>query len=393
MRKLKATWVAPISEKPIPNGMVVLDDRDVIIYVGPENKDYPEVHGEIFEGLLCPGFINTHCHLELSHMKNIAPTGTGLLPFIKTVVSQREVDFSLVLKKIEEADQEMSAAGIVAVGDICNKADTAVTKMKSNIRYYSFIEMFDFHQSAQALKTYSGYMDAYNHQYSDSLNPKICVPHAPYSVSPQLFELINQHNEEEVGTISIHNQETPHEIALFQDGSGGFPAFFGQFGMDYSHFPFTRQSPVEYAISHMDPRHRTLWVHNTLTTASDIQKVTHWNPKSFWATCPNANLYIENRLPHYQTFLDERATMTIGTDSLTSNWQLSILEEIKTILKYQSSLPFMEVLTWGTLNGAQALGFDDHLGSLEKGKAPGINLLTQANPDRLNASSQVQKIC
>lgn len=393
MRKLKATWVAPISHKPIPDGMVVIDDQNVILYVGPSTSDFPKVPCETFEGLLCPGFINTHCHLELSHMKEVAPTGTGLLPFIKTVVSQREVDHALVLDKIAAADREMAEAGIVAVGDICNKADTAITKSKSNIRYYSFIEMFDFHQSPQALDTFKGYIETYNQQFSDSLNPKICVPHAPYSVSPELFDLINRNNKEEIGTISIHNQETPHEIALFKDSSGDFPEFFGQFGMDYSHFPFTGQSPVEYAIAHMDPRHRTLWVHNTLTTASDIQKAIHWNPKSFWATCPNANLYIENRLPHYQTFLDEKAIMTIGTDSLTSNWQLSILEEIKTILKYQSSLPFMEVLTWGTLNGAKALGFDHQLGSLEKGKIPGINLLTLTTPDRLESSAQVQKIC
>jgi cytosine/adenosine deaminase-related metal-dependent hydrolase len=85
--------------------------------------------------------------------------------------------------------------------------------------------------------------------------------------------------------------------------------------------------------------------------------------------------------------------MTIGTDSLTSNWQLSILEEIKTILKFQSFLPFMEVLTWGTLNGAQALGFDHLLGSLEKGKSPGLNLLTLSSPDRLDSSASIQKIC
>lgn len=392
MRKLKATWVAPISQKPISNGMVVLNDYNEIVYVGPETTDYPAIPCETFEGLLCPGFINTHCHLELSHMKDVAPTGTGLLPFIKTVVSQREVEPDLVLEKIAAADQEMLEAGIVAVGDICNKADTAATKSKSNIRYYSFIEMFDFHQSPQALKTYNGYIKAYEQQFSDSFNPKICVPHAPYSVSPALFELINQHNGA-VGTVSIHNQETPHEIALFKNGSGDFPEFFGQFGIDYSQFPFTGQSPIDYAIAHMDPRHRTLWVHNTLTTASDIQKATHWNPKSFWTTCPNANLYIENRLPHYQTFLDEKATMTIGTDSLTSNWQLSILEEIKTILKYQSTLPFLEVLSWGTLNGAKALGFDNQLGSLEKGKSPGINLLSLTTPDRLDAFARVQKIC
>jgi cytosine/adenosine deaminase-related metal-dependent hydrolase len=67
-----------------------------------------------------------------------------------------------------------------------------------------------------------------------------------------------------------------------------------------------------------------------------LQSANMWNKNIFWATCPNANLYIENRLPDYKIFLDADAIVTIGTDSLTSNWQLSIWEEIKTIRKYQS---------------------------------------------------------
>ncbi|MEY4906115.1 MAG: hypothetical protein RLZZ292_3930, partial [Bacteroidota bacterium] len=94
-----------------------------------------------------------------------------------------------------------------------------------------------------------------------------------------------------------------------------------------------------------------------------------------WATCANANLYIENRLPNYQLFLDADARMTIGTDSLTSNWQLSVLEELKTIQRFQSYVPTETLLRWATLHGAQALGFDQDLGSLEIGKTPGVNLL------------------
>ena len=64
--------------------------------------------------------------------------------------------------------------------------------------------------------------------------------------------------------------------------------------------------------------------------------------------------------------------MTIGTDSLSSNWQLSVWEEIKTIKKYNDFIPIEELLTWGTINGAKALGFDAEIGSFEKGKKPGI---------------------
>src|SRR4030095_17055887 len=130
---------------------------------------------------------------------------------------------------------------------------------------------------------------------------------------------------------------------------------------------------------------RTLFIHNTLTSSEDIKAAQAWNKNVFWATCPNANLYIENRLPTYSSFLETNANVTIGTDSLSANWQLSILEEMKTISKYQSYIPFDTLLKWATLNGALALGMEDELGSIEIGKRPGIlNLIFNPESDRLS---------
>jgi cytosine/adenosine deaminase-related metal-dependent hydrolase len=131
----------------------------------------------------------------------------------------------------------------------------------------------------------------------------------------------------------------------------------------------------------MNPANRSIFVHNTLSSRADIKAAQAWSPNTFWATCPNANLYIENRLPDYSAFIDTQARVTIGTDSLTSNWQLSILEEMKTIARYQSYVPFHTLLRWATLNGAEALGFEDTLGSLEVGKTPGIVLIQGISPD------------
>ena len=204
---------------------------------------------------------------------------------------------------------------------------------------------------------------------------KTCVPHAPYSVSANLFDYINQVNTADLSTISIHNQETPPENQLFMNKTGGFVDFYEGFGMQLDAFEATKQASIKYAIAHMNPRLRTLFVHNTLSTAKDIQAAHAWSDRVYWATCPNANLYIENRLPNYRLFLDNDARMTIGTDSLTSNWQLSILEEMKTIAKYQSYVSFETLLQWATLNGAKALGFDKDLGSITVGKKCGLNLL------------------
>jgi cytosine/adenosine deaminase-related metal-dependent hydrolase len=368
-RFLTADWIYPVSGDPIPGGVVVMD-KDVVVEV--TTRDQMNSDGmEYYKGCLIPGFINTHCHLELSHLKDKVDTGTGLLSFLEKVVKLREVSPAEIDEAIEKADASMWESGIQAVGDIGNKTDTFSVKRKSRIRYYTFVEMFDLMQDQLGGALISGGSDVFDNAPS----PKSHVPHAPYSVSPALFKKINSLNSTHV-TVSIHNQETAAEEQMFREGAGGFYPFYKSLGFALDAFQPTYSSSIYYSMQHMDPAQRTLFVHNTLTTEEDVQAAHAWSEHVYWATCPNANLYIENRLPDYRIFLSQNARMTIGTDSLTSNWQLSILEEMKTIARYQSYIPFDTLLQWATLNGAQALGMEDDLGSIEPGKKPGILLLT-----------------
>jgi cytosine/adenosine deaminase-related metal-dependent hydrolase len=299
-------------------------------------------------------------------------TGTTLLPFLVGVVSLRKTDQVEIDAAIEQQDAYMYTHGIQAVGDICNQLDTATLKSNSPIRYYSFVEMFDFLQPDRAQETFAGYEAVFKGQADQGGNAKSAVPHAPYTVSDPLYKMINGLNSAGK-TVSIHNQETPGEDRLFTHGDGPFVNFFQNFGMNLDGFTAPGHTSIRHALPRMDANCRTLLVHNTLTTPEDIQFAHDWGKTGgYWATCPNANLYIENRLPNYRHFLDAGAKMTIGTDSLTSNWQLSVLEELKTINKFQSYVPFTDLLTWATLNGAEALQFDNELGSLEAGKKPGL---------------------
>jgi len=149
MRKISANYVFPISSVPIKNGVVIVDDAGKILAVD-EAKNHDKASLEKHRGIITPGFVNTHCHLELSHMKGKVETGTSLIPFITKVVTMRNVAQEEIDAAIEAGDREMYEGGIVAVGDISNKLDTKAIKEKSKIRYYSFVEMFDFLQDANA---------------------------------------------------------------------------------------------------------------------------------------------------------------------------------------------------------------------------------------------------
>ena len=406
MKKITADFIFPVTSSPIQNGVVILDDHGKILALD-RRQNHDSASLEAHRGAIVPGFVNAHCHLELSHMKNVAPTGTGLLPFLHTVVNFRDVSQEQIDAAIEQADREMFDAGIVAVGDISNKADTAATKRRSKIRYYTFVEMFDFLKDDWAQKTFDGYYEVFKQQPGENGHRKSCVPHAPYTVSPTLFSLINHANSGLIPnfpdhddskrlpfTISIHNQETVHEDQFFLDKKGDFIQFYKEFSIPIDDFQPTGFSSMFYSLEHLDMRPRVLFVHNTMTKPFDIKAAHAWGTENqiYWVTCPNANLYIENRLPNYQHFLDTEARVCIGTDSLTSNWQLSVLEEMKTIARFQSYVGFETLLRWATLNGAEALGFGDDLGSIEVGKTPGLNLLDLEEDFKLRSSTTVKRL-
>jgi len=389
-----ADIVYPVSSAPIKNGTIITDDTGCIRQLGNSSDLDPSLL-HYLPGAIVPGFVNAHCHLELSHMKNVASTGTGLLDFIRQVVTKRQFPKEEILSAILQAEDDMYTNGIVAVGDISNSADTFATKKNGRLRYYTFVEAFDFMNSQKTTEIFDSYKKVYDSLEETDTCRKSMSPHAPYSMTRELFRLINDTNKPHgILSLSIHNQETEAENALFLTGESAFVPFFESFGASFKDLPPAGKTSIHYALQHMDPLHRCLFVHNTLSTAEDIHAAHEkiGKDKCFWVTCPNANLYIENRLPHYKVLMDAGATICTGTDSLTSNWQLSILEEMKTILRYQSWLDFEMVLRWSTLNGAAALGWENELGSLEAGKTPGIVHISAMSENGPSANSIAKRL-
>lgn len=349
----------------IADAAIVIDDADRIEDVVSRHETPGDV--QHFRGYLLPGFINTHCHLELSHMKGLIPTGTGLVDFIKDVVTKRDATAEAIEAATRAADAEMWAAGVQAVGDISNTTDSFAAKRDSQLAYYTFVEAFDLMQSADTANCLANC----DRVLAEAPDSKSIVPHAPYSCSIALLQAINQRNTSALHTVSIHNQETIAEAQFFENKSGALIDFYTGFGLDLSTFDATGQPSINYLMEHMDAAQRYLLVHNTMTSPADIRAAKSKWPQLYWTTCANANLYIENQLPDYRTFVEEGAIMTIGTDSLASNWQLSVWDELLTIKKYNSYLSNIDLLTWATSNGAAALQFSE-LGSIAVGQKPGI---------------------
>ncbi|MFC2138814.1 amidohydrolase family protein [Bacteroidota bacterium] len=133
-----------------------------------------------------------------------------------------------------------------------------------------------------------------------------------------------------------------------------------------------------------------LFIHNIFTSEEDMQYLNDYLEKIYWVLCPNSNLYIENKLPRVDLIRRYSNNIAIGTDSLSSNHKLSVLEEIKTISKAFPSISLEELISWATINGAKALGIDDKYGSIEIGKNPGLNLIKSLDLSNLNLTDNSQ---
>ena len=334
---------------------------------------------EIFTGILCPGFINCHCHLELSHMKGLIPEKTGLVDFVFKVVTERHHSEEEILQAIEIAENEMLNNGIVAIGDICNNSLTIAQKQKERVLYYNFIEAsgwlpsiskMRFERSENLLK-----------EFSQLHTPSTIVPHAPYSVSQNLWNEIQPFFENR--TVTIHNQETAFEDEFFLNGGGGVTRMYEMMKIDNTHHQPTGKSSLRSYFNKLQKAKNAILVHNTFIKQEDVDYVKletqNSKLKTYFCLCVNANKYIENALPPIEMFRKNKCAIVLGTDSLASNWSLNILDEINTIRKSFPLIHLEETLQWATMNGARALDIDDQFGSFERGKRPGVVLINEGD--------------
>jgi aminodeoxyfutalosine deaminase len=375
-RKLHASQLFTGSEFLRGESVLVLGEEGVIEAIIPISEAGDEV--ESFQGILCPGFINAHCHIELSHMKAVIPEGTGMTAFIMAVMKERQRPEQEILAAIEAAETAMLNNGIVAVGDICNTAISLHQKQQGLLYYHNFIECTGF-VPATAQNRFNQSVEVFNKfapNYGIPVSSVSLVPHAPYSVSPELFHLVTNFPGNQL--LTMHNQESIDEALFFQEKKGDLISLYNQLNIDLSFFTPPHQSSLQSVLPHFRNNQTVILVHNVNTTTSDLEAIKKSNIKfsdCYLCLCPNANKYIGNGLPDVDVLVNSGVAIVVGTDSLASNHQLSILEELKTLHASFPHIPISQLLQWATLNGAKALQLDEILGSFEVGKQPGVLLL------------------
>ena len=344
MKRFSAQYIFTNTGPPLKRGIISTDDEGVILSVEDTGGLPVERESvEFFNGIIIPGFVNSHCHLELSHLRGRTEKGRGLGNFVEQVISRRDTASEDIISHMQNADDEMFREGVVLCADICNTDLSFGIKTLSRIKYINLLEVFGV-DPARARKKIDEVMKL-SEASADMNIPWNIVPHAVYSTSLPLFRLIK-----DLGTnnkiTSIHFMES--------DGEREFS---------------------DTVMNEITASGNLILVHNTYADRDTVEQVNR-RGNTFWCLCPNSNLYIENKLAPVYMLNESACELLIGTDSLASTAKLSILGELKILQEKFPLLSLGEIIRWATLNGAKALGESDHFGSIEAGRKPGLLLLS-----------------
>ena len=337
------------------------------------------LHGiEFYSGILLPGMVNAHTHLELSYLRGKIPEGTGLGGFVSAIPACREATPEPERRgPADVQDALMRAEGIVAAGDICNGDATFDLKKKSGIRYRNFIELFGTDPSVANTALRNGKALA-DEGRNEGLECSL-TPHSTYSVSENLWKGIfttrqdtASRTEKPLPPLSVHFMESPEETGIYR-GTGRLAENNRKAGL---HPDFLRYgSPTGRLTATLPAETPLLLIHNTFITEEDIDRLNDRFREITYVLCPRSNAYIEHAVPPVELLRRKGCRIALGTDSLASNTSLSVLEELKYLTARFPDIPLTELAGWATLKGAEALRADGWSSTFEPGKKPGAVLV------------------
>lgn len=367
MRRITANIIYPVSSAPIKNAFIELDDDNRIIGIIPYKRGHNEPHHlEYYSGVLVPGFVNAHCHLELSHLKSKINADKGLINFVKQVQQLRLSSMNEIEDAALNAIKFMYSRGINAVGDIVNNALALKVKKETDIRFYNFVELFN--ESGKSIESIIEHgIDTINNFKNDSS----VVPHSMYGTNRELLKCINAiNNTDQINT--LHFLESNWEAKV------------------------DANRIVSYLMQISNAK-KLLLVHNLFLNNDILNKIKAEKTlyeKIYWVTCPKSTKYISGNYPPINKFRKWDLKLCLGTDSLASNNVLSIFDEMICLFDANKDILFEEVLKWATINGAEALGMESVLGSFELGKKPGVNLIEKFDfkNSRLSNTSEIKRL-
>ena len=367
--KLAADWVVTAAGT-YRNAWVSVRDGTIDWIGAAGDRGAPA--GEVVElghGVLLPGLVNAHCHLELTHLAGRVDASRGFVPWVERLVDARprftdaEVDAGIA-RGIDEA----SATGTVAIGDVSNTLRSVRPLAASPLRAVVFHELIGWDPAAspkilaeadQRLSEAGGSRPAPNVEIRRAA-------HAPHSVSADLLRALGLRG----GPAAIHLAESSEESEFLATGEGEWSGFLGRRGLGHVAFAGARgRSAVRYLDGLGALRRGTVCAHCVHVDAEDCRLLAARGAAV--VLCPRSNQTLGVGRAPVEDLLAAGVLCALGTDSLASAPSLDLLQEAAELHRQWPAIPPARIIRMATIDGARALGLDG-LGDIAVGSAAAL---------------------
>ena len=371
MIRYRARWVVPISATPIADGVVAVDGS-LIVWVGSGDGGPAGEERDLGDVVLLPGLVNSHCHLELTAMRGFLEDLDFRSWILRLTSSRRAVlDREALLDSARYGIEEGLRAGITSYADTSESGVVITAMREAGVRGVMYQEVFG-PDPAQCDSSIADLRDKVSGlRYLETPLVRVGIsPHAPYTVSDDLFRATTTLAREQNLPMAVHIAESELEQQLVVDGSGAFAVGLRGRGIET---PPRARTPVSLLASLGVLERSPLLIHCVRVDAADIAAIAGSN--SAVAHCPASNAKLGHGIAPLQELLAGGVTVGLGSDSMASNNRMDMLEEARLALLAQRARlrsvgdpTAATVLHLATLGGARAIGIDDVAGSLDVGK-------------------------
>jgi cytosine/adenosine deaminase-related metal-dependent hydrolase len=374
-------------EKPL----LLLDENGLILKIDTFSPAKSEpAQTEFYNGMLVPGFINAHTHLELSYSNLNWQEKTGIPGFIEHVRNIRRTRGRADKSQIRKAIRKMKNSGTVGLVDVVNSGESLELLHNSGMRVMGMMEYI----ALSSLKI--------RDQHKHFMSLKTCYPeiqfvnalHSPYALTTDNFNLLKSIFADEQFIAGLHFLESADELDLYQ-GKGRLLELYRQIEPAYESV-LPGNVPIRELMHFFAGAKQVLFVHNTFITREEAESIKNMSKQSRqkpgFVLCPRSNQNISNSLPPFDILRETGLPIMLGTDSLLSAQSLSVFDELMNVHELRNDIPLDELLQWITKNPADMMKWDDKLGSLEAGKTPGVNLIEGGRPDGIPPGANLNVI-
>jgi cytosine/adenosine deaminase-related metal-dependent hydrolase len=371
-----ADGVVTGDQASILDGAVALAEDGRVVDVGRASEILPRHAGAEVKrvaGVVFPGLVNAHVHVELSVLLGRVPGGQGFVAWVDRFVRARmdivEEEESLAISR---AVLDLDSYATSAVGDVTNRLTAVRPLALRGIGGAVFHEVFGMVLEplerrvgllAEDVEKEVGTWPSTDLTYA-------VAPHTLYTTHPTVVERLTR-TARELGIVtSLHLAEHSAERRALLSGDGPMIDWLVERTKTPKEaFRWPRESPIAFAdrLGALAPH--VLAVHLTDASPEELAKVSE--RRAPVVLCPRSNLYIELRWPPLLAVRAAGIEAALGTDSLASNSSLDVLAEARALADRFPSVSARELLQMATWNGARALGRPD-LGRIAKGSRPGI---------------------